>query len=295
MLARFWGVNGTVCAPCLSHGRSGAVGNTTCIELSWDDRTVVYDAGTGFMRLGDHLLAQMGEDPGATRRIDLILSHPHFDHINGLLFSPLLFDPRISITLHASTRTLAALNLLLAPDSAASRVFFPATLEDMRSLAKMVVVDPGVSFMLGDALVETMALRHPGGCLGYRVTRNNTSIVLASDHEHADQGPDANLARFSREATLLYTEGQYTRAEYEGKAALGAGLPMVRRGWGHSTMEDCVATAVESGCRRLMLGHHDPLRQVASLESLIDWLKPMAGAGGPELSFAREGESIRLE
>lgn len=295
MLARFWGVNGTIAAPGLSSGLPGVVGNTTCIELSWDDRTVVYDAGTGFMGFGDHILAQLGGDLGATRRIDLILSHPHFDHINGLLFSPILFDSRISITLHGSARTLAALRLLLAPDGAASRAFLPSTLKDMRSLGEMVPLEPGGSFMLGDARIETMALRHPGGCLGYRVSRDKTCIVLASDHEHPRQGVDFELARFSRDATLLYTEGQYTRAEYEGDVPLGAGLPMSRRGWGHSTMEDCVATGLESGCQRLLLGHHDPLRPGTAFEGLLERLKPMAGAGGPELSFAREGEIIRLE
>ena len=292
MLARFWGVTGTVSAPCLASDWSAAVGNTTCIELGWEDRTVVYDGGTGFISFGEHVLGQLGNDPKATKQIDLVLSHPHFDHINGLLFSPLIYDPRASITLHASASTLSALGLLLGPDSGMSRVFLPSTFSDMQGLRRMVEIEPGRPFMLGDARVETMALRHPGGCLAFRVTRNGASMVLASDHEHPVFGADADLARFSKDANLVYTEGQYTRAEYEGKEAIGAGLPIMRRGWGHSAMEDCVATAISAGCQRLILGHHDPLRPLDSLKMITENLRALVGPGGPSIGMAREGESI---
>ena len=294
MLARFWGVTGTVSSPGRASGQSVAVGNTTCIELRCGDRTIIYDSGTGFIRFGEHFLAQMGSDPKAFRNIDLILSHPHFDHINGLIFSPLTYDHRVSITLHASASTLSALNLLLGPDSQMSRVFVPSTFSDMLGLRKVVEIEPGRPFMLGDAEVEAMGLRHPGGCMAFRVKRNQATIVLASDHEHPGLGADSELSRFSKGADLLYTEGQYTRAEYDGKEAIGAGLPTPRRGWGHSAMEDCVATAVSAGCQRLILGHHDPLRPLDSLESIAEGLRALVGPGGPSIGMAREGETIEI-
>lgn len=294
MLARFWGVTGTICSPALANNHSVAVGNTTCIELSWDNRTVVYDAGTGFVRFGEHVLSELANNPQTLKKIDLILSHPHLDHLNGLLFSPLTYDPRVSISLHASSSTLAALSLLLGPASAMSRILLPSTFSDMQALGDLVVVEPGRSFMLGDAEVNTMALRHPGGCIAFRVTRKGSSIVLASDHEHPGEGADKELACFSREADLLYTEGQYTRAEYDGKEAIGAGLPTSRRGWGHSAMEDCVSTAVAAGCRHLVLGHHDPLRSLGALNRISDDLKTLIRPGGPSVAMAREGEEIHL-
>ena len=294
MLARFWGVTGTVSLPTPANGSPMAAGNTTCLELEWPGRTVVYDAGTGFIRFGEHLLNRMAQGHEESRSIDLIMSHSHLDHINGLLFSPLTYDKRVRITLRACPGTLAALHKLLDPSSSSCRTFLPSTFPDMVAIKEMVTVEPGSSFDLGDARVETLALRHPGGSLGFRVSRGGISMVLASDNEHPGPGVDPALARFSEGAQLLYTEGQYTRREYDGLDAIGNGLPMPRKGWGHSTMEDCVATATAAGCQRLVLGHHDPLRPLDKLESLGIAMKELAGRNGPSVEMAREGQAIHL-
>jgi phosphoribosyl 1,2-cyclic phosphodiesterase len=269
-------------------------GNTTCLGLEWPGRTVVYDAGTGFIRFGEYLLDLMAQGHEESRSIDLIMSHCHLDHINGLLFSPLTYDKRVRITLRACPATLSALHKLLDPSSSSCRTFLPSTFPDMVAIKEMVTVEPGSSFNLGDAKVETMALRHPGGSLGFRVSLGGVSMVLASDNEHPGPGVDPALARFSEGAQVLYTEGQYTRREYDGLDAIGNGLPMPRKGWGHSTMEDCVATATAAGCQRLFLGHHDPLRPLDKLEALGMAMKDLAGRNGPLVEMAREGQAIHL-
>ena len=296
MRVRFWGVTGTIPSPSLvatTGGGGRACGNTTCIEVSWPGQTIIYDAGSGFLAFGESIFAELAADSLRSTRIDLILSHPHLDHLMGLVFGALTYDPRLRIHLWASPATLEALNILLNPASPTSRIYFPPTFIEMKGLADRNAVIPGSTFELGEATVQTMALRHPGGCMGFRLTIGTKSIVLASDHEHPRQGVDEDLARFCEGADVVYTEGQYTRDEYEGLTALGAGPPIPRKGWGHSTMEDCLATAMAAGCGHLVLGHHDPIRP---LESLVHHQARLLAVAGNRLrlSMAIEGEILNL-
>ncbi len=296
MRVRFWGVTGTVPSPSVVTSTGSArraCGNTTCIEISWPGQTVIYDAGSGFLAFGESILAELAVDSRRSTRIDLILSHPHLDHLMGLVFGALTYDPRLRIHLWASPATLEALNILLNPASPTSRIYFPPTFIEMKGLADRNTVVPGSTFELGEAKVQTIALRHPGSCMGFRLTIGNKSIVLASDHEHPRQGVDEELAKFSEGADLIYTEGQYTRDEYEGLTSLGAGPPVPRKGWGHSTMEDCLATAMAAGCGHLVLGHHDPIRPPESFGIHQARLIAMAEAR-LRLSMAIEGETLTL-
>lgn len=297
MQVRFWGVSGTIPSPSVVVSASGhgshACGNTTCIEVSWPGQTVIYDAGSGFLAFGESILAELANNADRSKRIDLMLSHPHLDHLMGLVFGALTYDPRMRINLWASPATLEALDILLNPASPTSRIYFPPTFIEMKGLGDRNAIIPGSAFELGEAKVQTIALRHPGGCMGFRLTHGGRSIVLASDHEHPGKGPDANLARFCQGADLVYTEGQYTRAEYEGLVSLGAGPPVPRQGWGHSTMEDCLSTGIAAGCGHLVLGHHDPIRLPASFAAHQTRLQHMA-EGRLRVSLAIEGETISL-
>src|SRR5262249_37585815 len=124
---------------------------------------------------------------------------------------------------------------------------------------------------LGGTRVGTLALRHPGGCLGYRVDCGGRAFVFATDHEPTT-APDPALADFARGADLLYLDGQFTDAEYRGLDGLGGEPPQSREGWGHGTVETCVTTAVAAGVRRLHVGHREPKRADADLAHLEEYL-----------------------
>ncbi len=127
----------------------------------------------------------------------------------------------------------------------------------MKALEDFRPIQPGADFHIGATRISTYALCHPGGCLAYRLENAGHVYVFATDHEHVEV-PDRGLAAFARGADVLYTEGQYTLAEYEGRDSVGGNPPLVRVGWGHSTIEACVATAVAAEVRELHLGHRDP-------------------------------------
>jgi len=142
-----------------------------------------------------------------------------------------------------------------------------------------------MDFAIGTTRVRTYALNHPGGCLAFRLENAGRVYVFATDHEHTP-GPDAGLGGVRPAgADVLYTEGQYTLAEYEGREGISGDPPAPRRGWGHSPVEACVRTAVAAGVKQLHLGHREPPPQRRP-DRLCGGLRPPlrrrgAGPGGP--------------
>lgn len=257
--------------------RSGYGGNTTCIEVQTPDALVILDCGSGFRELGSALAARWrGRPAGAERTAHVLVSHPHIDHIYGTPYFPPYYDPDNHFTIYGSPETLHNLGVLFDPQSEMSRRYFPPTYEQMKALKDFRPIQPGSAFAIGSTHIRTHALTHPGSCLAYRLENAGHAFVFATDHEQV-QTPDSGLAEFARGADLFYTEGQYTRGEYEGRDPIGRSPAMPRRGWGHSTVEACIATAVAAGVRELHLGHRDPARSDEDIAHLEVFLRQHLG------------------
>jgi phosphoribosyl 1,2-cyclic phosphodiesterase len=257
------------------HARSSFGGNTTCIEVETPDSLLILDCGTGFRELGHDLEAGWQRaGPGGRRSAHVLLSHPHLDHTFATVFFNPLYDPENHFTFWGSRKTLDSLAALLDAAAPLSRLYFVPTYDQMKGLKAFEAVEAGAEFRIGATRVRTHALNHPGSCLGYRLEQAGRAVVLASDHEQAET-LDKGLAAFAQGADLLYTEGQYTRAEYEGQDGIAGDLPQSRRGWGHTPLEACVLTALAAGARRLHVGHREPRRDdaaTARLEQLLQQL-----------------------
>jgi phosphoribosyl 1,2-cyclic phosphodiesterase len=285
------------------HLRSSYGGNTTCVEVQTPDELVIFDCGSGLRELGVSLAERWrAEGAQARRRAHVLVSHPHMDHTLATPFFAPYYNPDNRFTVWGLQQVLDSLGAVLDPHSTLSQVYFPPTYDQMQALREMRPVRAGEEFALGSTRVRTHALRHPGGCLAFRLDNGGRSFVFATDHEHP-QAPDPGLAEFARGADLLYTEGQYTRAEYEGKEGIACDPPAPRRGWGHSPVEDCVATAVAAGVRQLHLGHRDPRRgdeELAQLDAYVREVmrRELAQAGRPEDACRAlipfEGMTVRL-
>jgi phosphoribosyl 1,2-cyclic phosphodiesterase len=254
------------------HRHSSYGGNTTCVEVQTPDSLLILDCGSGFRELGVALSARWRSKPaGDERTAHVLISHPHIDHIYATPYFSPYYDPANHFTIYGSPDVMEALGKLFNPDSAYSRRYFPPTYEQMKALEDFQSIQPGSDFQIASTHIRTYALTHPGGCLAYRLENAGRVFVFATDHEQL-QAPDLGLAEFARGADILYTEGQYTRAEYEGIAQVGDSPPLSRRGWGHSSIEACASTAVAAGVRELHLGHRDPARSdedIAQLEVLL--------------------------
>jgi phosphoribosyl 1,2-cyclic phosphodiesterase len=253
--------------------RSSYGGNTTCVEVQTPDALIILDCGSGCRELGIDLSRRWNASDFKGQRVaHLLLTHPHLDHALAAPYVSPFYDPRNNFTIYGSASVLRAMEGVLGPDSALAHTYFPPSIDLMKALKDIREIEGGASFQVGSTKVSTYSLNHPGGCLAYKLENAGRVFVFATDHEQL-QVPDLALAAFAQGTDLLYTEGQYLQAEYEGRQLLpGETSLMPRRGWGHSPVEACVATAVAAGVKALHVGHREPMRsdqQIFEVETLV--------------------------
>ncbi len=276
MKIQFWGVRGSIASPGPETAEFG--GNTSCVELDCGDSRVVLDAGTGLRNLGNKMLAR--KDP---LDVTLLLSHYHWDHIQGLpFFVPIYMkDTRMKI-IGQKAGVVGAREALFHQMQAP---VFPVRLDEVGARIETQELSPGQSIQDGGAKITAMKLNHPGGVLAYRVECRGKSVVYATDTEHY-ACVDPALVALAAGADLLIYDAQYTPEEYPRKV-----------GWGHSTYVAGCEVAKAAGVGALALFHHDPLRTdqgVKEIEARAQELFPRAFAAkeGMSIDLAEPGERL---
>jgi ribonuclease BN (tRNA processing enzyme) len=229
-------------------------GNTSCVQVTLDSGTeLILDAGTGIRTLGLGLL----ESP----KVNLLLTHLHLDHIQGLMFFPPCFRSDAEITIWGPASPEASLE-----DRIARYISAPLSPVEIRELPCSVsfLDTPATEWELGGATIRAEAVTHRGPTLGYRITDGDTSLCYIPDHEPALGTPLADLDPdwisgfdLAREADLLIHDCQYTDEEYPNHI-----------GWGHSAIADTLEFARMVRARSLLLFHHDPLHSDEFLDGL---------------------------
>jgi phosphoribosyl 1,2-cyclic phosphodiesterase len=270
MEVKFWGVRGSIPTPEADRLRYG--GNTTCLEIGAPDlrEPVIIDCGSGIRALGDELLKRQA------RRFHILLSHFHWDHIQGLpSFAP-LFQPGTDITIYSNRSTLESC-LLLAAQMADP--YFPVLFGEVGAQLDFKQVDCGKEFTIGSLKIEPFQLNHPQGAVGFRIESEGRAMVHASDHEAGVAEIDAGLVRVARDSELLVMDAQYTPEEYPPKV-----------GWGHSSYAHAADAAKAAGVKQLMLFHHDPAHSDTFLDQMLaDAQKLFATTG-----MACEGKAFEI-
>lgn len=238
----FWGVRGTLPVPGPRTVRYG--GNTNCITLECDgDRLLVFDAGTGIKVLSDHMAAG-GPSP---KKIDILISHPHWDHINGLPFFAPLYNPDNDIRIDGPAHGAVGMRELIAGQM--DGVYFPINIQTFGARVSFRDLQEG-PFAVDGIEVAALRLNHPGHCLGYRVDYRGRSVCYLTDNElgpDGDRGYLGRVTRFVEGADALIADCTYTDEEYGAKI-----------GWGHSGIGAVVDWAHAARVRCLYLYHHDP-------------------------------------
>jgi phosphoribosyl 1,2-cyclic phosphodiesterase len=275
-----WGCRGSLPTPGAATVRYG--GNTSCVEVALDSGTVlVLDAGSGIRRLG----LDLGERK--VRRLCLLLTHLHLDHIEGLRFFQPLFDEQFRLEVWGPPSPVVSLEERIA--RAFSPPLFPI---DLRTLPAQVSFQdvPREPWSIDGAKVSAQLVAHPGPTLGFRIEAESSTLAYLPDHEPALYGPIETRTRdwisgcsIAEEADLLLHDAQYDDAEYR-----------ERTGWGHSSVTDALAFARAAGSSRVVLFHHDPARSDEELETLADDARAFAGDGLEPPTVAREGMAIEL-
>jgi phosphoribosyl 1,2-cyclic phosphodiesterase len=273
MRLKVWGCRGSVPTPGPQTVECG--GNTSCVEMRLDDgTTLIFDAGTGIVGLGQEL-AERGE-----KRIHLLLTHLHLDHLEGLRFFAPLWDPEAQIDIWGPPSPVSNLADRIALSF--SPPLFPIDLHDVPAKVRFLDV-PRTRWEVGGAALTAALVLHPGATVGYRVEADGMTVAYIPDHEPALAGIHGRTrdwisgSALAEDADLLLHDAQYSPEEYA-----------QRVGWGHSSVDDAVAFADAVGARRLVLFHHEPAHADSALGELEARAGTLAGEGmAPTL--AREG------
>jgi phosphoribosyl 1,2-cyclic phosphodiesterase len=291
MKIKFWGVRGSIPSPGPSTVKYG--GNTTCVEVASEKRTIVFDAGSGIRPLGNELIK------AGKLRLHLFLSHVHWDHIQGFPFFVPALRPGNDIHIYGSEKADASLGEILAGQMEGPH--FPVSIGQMGSKIHFHDIKDGATIQIKNrqhvlATVQNVRLNHPNGVVGYRLTEKKTgnTVVFATDTEHYDSGIDTGLVKLARNADLFIYDGQYTPKEYIG----GNGLPS-HKSWGHSTWMEGIKIADQAGVKRIIITHHDPMHSDAFIDKIAvqakEYLKNRkTGQKRLKIDWAYEGMTIRL-
>jgi phosphoribosyl 1,2-cyclic phosphodiesterase len=273
MQIRFWGVRGSIASPGPDTVRAG--GNTSCVEVMVGETRLVLDAGTGMRRLGASLMSS-----GAVEAT-VLLSHLHWDHIQGIPFFTPLYSPSTKLQFVAGAGATPLRDSLKRQMSAPN---FPVSLDDVPAQLTFSEVRDRERFTVGDARIVVAKANHPDAVHAYRIEHGGRSIVYATDTEHY-ACVDQRLVSLARDADVLIYDAQYLPEEYSGEVGPS------RVGWGHSTYEAGIALARAAGVSRLVLFHHDPTRS----DDGLDELEERARRSFPDAVAAREGAVLELE
>ena len=278
MRVSVWGTRGSIATPGPQTARYG--GNTACVTVEGSGGTVlVLDAGTG-IRLVDAAV------PASAKRVDILLSHLHMDHIIGLGFFPVL--QRRGLAVHMWGPKTAGEDLRTRLTRYLSPPLFPVRIRDLPAevtLHEIATAD----LELGEFRVNARFVTHPDPALGFRVSVDGRSMAYIPDHE-----PALGVTRFpvspqwtsghrlAAGADLLLHDSQYTEQEYG-----------ERVGWGHSSIADSVAFAKQAGVGKLLLFHHDPSHDDAGMDGITKHAA-LHGGSGVATGAAVEGATLEL-
>ncbi len=282
MKVKLWGTRGSIPSPGEDTVRYG--GNTSCVGVTLSDGSLLaLDAGSGIRNLG----LALDDEP---RRLHILLTHLHLDHIQGLVFFAPAFRPQTELVIWGPSSPEASLR-----DRIARYISAPLSPVEVRELPCDVSFRhcPEAEWEIGSARIRAASVTHRGPTLGYRIDDAGSSLAYIPDHEPAlgaDLGtlPEEWISGFelARDATLLIHDGQYSDEEYPNHL-----------GWGHSALGDTLRFAQRTGAERTVLFHHDPAHSDDYLdrhgaEARQRWVE-LGGEDGA-VTVGAEGQELEL-
>ncbi|HKP95474.1 MAG TPA: MBL fold metallo-hydrolase [Fibrobacteria bacterium] len=285
MILKFWGVRGSIPTPSAETVRFG--GNTSCLSADLGGNMVIFDAGTGIRNLGNTILERKDKP-----KMDMFLSHVHWDHIQGFPFFGPGYRNGYAIDVYGRGKADNTLGEILAGQMEGPN--FPVSLHQLGAKFTYSDITPGQSIDIkspaGEVIAKVTCAQgcHPNGVLVYRLDdlRKGTALVYATDTEHYANRMDLNIGDLAQGADLLIYDGMYTPEEYESKY----------KGWGHSTWEKGFELAIYAKVKKYVVFHHDPGHTDDFLEGYEAEVKDKCRTKNPrlEVSFAREKMEIPL-
>jgi phosphoribosyl 1,2-cyclic phosphodiesterase len=295
---KIWGVRGSIPVPGQTTTRYG--GNTSCIEVRADGELIVLDAGSGIRGLGLALENEFGSNP---INLSLLITHVHWDHIQGFPFFVPAYNDKNKIQIFGYDGAGSGLQEILKGQMATP--FFPVELYDLPGKIDIQKLE-SMDFKIGNVRVRSRFMNHPGVCVGYRILASKGSIAYLPDHEpyeafklHSAKShllsPEqtkkraredrAELVKFLQGADVLVLDTQYTDEEYQSHI-----------GWGHGSLSTAISLALDANVRKLVLFHHDPTHDDDMIDNMLQTARKIAAKSESylEVEAAREGAEITV-
>jgi len=279
IIIKFWGVRGSVPSPGPKTANYG--GNTSCVSISFKNKVLILDAGTGIRELGNELVKTPDKE------IFILLSHSHWDHIQGFPFFKPIYQPERSVFMFP---TLMKKNIVLSSlVEQMDGAHFPITPDQVPSNFNFVTNNP-LEFLSENGFnIEPVQMNHPGGAIGFKINVNEKDICYFTDNEIEPPYPktieNITLINKCRNADVLIHDAQYIEED----------MPL-KHGWGHSLIRQVTEIGNEAKVKNLVYFHHEPERTDEELDSLYNvektWLKEKGSKTNP--IFAKEGLTISL-
>jgi phosphoribosyl 1,2-cyclic phosphodiesterase len=276
MQVRFWGVRGTIPAPGPDTVRLG--GNTSCLDvLTSDQQLIVLDAGSGIRRLGIALSEEYPHRIVGT----ILISHTHWDHIQGFPFFAPLVGPQSKqnrFVVVGQKRVGQQLETVLAGQII--EPYLPFAFKELAADIHVKEVRGGEEIVVGDdTIVRVEELRHPGGCLGFRIENNGVALAYCTDSSHEDDYLTENVLKLARNADLLIHDAQYSLEQRK-----------LYPDYGHSSWLEAAQVAIAANAKYLALFHFDPNASDDYMEAILARTREVF----PNTMLSREGLVLNL-
>lgn len=281
---RYWGTRGSVPTPGPETVRYG--GNTSCVELVVEGRRIILDAGTGILGLGKSLGNSAHWGDGAGGEATLLLTHFHWDHIQGLPFFGPAYNPRYRLRIVAPDQEQGHVESIVR--QVMGPVYFPLPWEALEARLTFFGLNEG-EWKDGNLTIRPARMRHNDFTVGYRIETTTARIVYIPDNELVGGPfpvpPDwrQGMRDFVSGADLLIHDGMFTEEEYADRA-----------GWGHSTFDQALDLAIEAGVKNLHFFHHSPERSDEDLDRILGEMRETVGNRAPDLTLEAAAEGMHL-
>ncbi len=274
----FYGVRGSIPTPGAAFVRYG--GNTACVHIELEDGTdIVLDSGTGIRLLGEHLAKK-------NTPIHLLLSHNHWDHIQGFPFFPPIYQAEREINIYPGQ------TLFEEPDQILKQMegsLFPVPRSALRANISLIEIPKADNtFAIGSAKITRLAMNHPGSGSAYCINADGVKVTYITDNElyppYKKETDFIDFAKFAENADLLIHDAQYMLSDMPAK-----------NGWGHSVAEEAVKLAMASNAKKLALYSHDPERTDDDIDDVVKHCNEYVTVAESNLHVFASSEGLTLD